>query len=162
MSYFGAWNILLYNITPNIKERDNLIATSKFFELFGVWLPSLVSVLVTFLPKISDGKIGMESIYTGFAVAMVIIAGSTAVYGFFAMRERVPLASREQMQEIGVIESFKNAFKNKPMLISVIANFFNSFKSVGGATESFFPLPRSSYINSARGTRLSVRAFSAE
>ncbi len=138
MSYFGAWNILLYNITPNIKERDNLIATSKFFELFGVWLPSLVSVLVTFLPKWSKGKIGMESIYTGFAVAMVIIAGGTAIYGFFAMRERVPLASREQMQEIGVIESFKNAFKNKPMLISVIANFFNSFKSVGGATESFF------------------------
>lgn len=138
MSYFGAWNILLYNITPNIKERDNLIATSKFFELFGVWLPSLVSILVTFLPKISGGKIGMEGVYTGFAVAMIIIAGGTAIYGFFAMRERVPLASREQMQEIGIIESFKNAFKNKPMLISVIANFFNSFKSVGGATESFF------------------------
>lgn len=138
MSYFGAWNILLYNITPNIKERDNLIATSKFFELFGVWLPSLVAVLVTFLPKITNGKVGMQSVYTGFAVAMVIVAGGTAIYGFFAMRERVPLASREQMQEIGIIESFKNAFKNKPMFISVVANFFNSFKSVGGATESFF------------------------
>lgn len=138
MSYFSAWNILLYNITPNIKERDNLIATSKFFELFGVWLPSLVAVFVTFMPKLTKGKVGMQGVYTGFAFAMVIVASVTAIYGFFAMRERVPLASREQMQEIGIIESFKNAFKNKPMLISVIANFFNSFKSVGGATESFF------------------------
>lgn len=45
MSYFNAWTILLYNITPSLKERDNLIATSKFFELFGVWIPSIVSAL---------------------------------------------------------------------------------------------------------------------
>ncbi len=134
MSYFGAWNILLYNITPNIKERDNLIATSKFFELFGMWLPSLLPIFL----RIFRGKVGMQSIYSGFAVSMVFVAAATAIYGFFAMRERVPLASREQMQEIGIIESFKNAIKNKPMLVSVIANFFGSFKSVGGATESFF------------------------
>ena len=134
MSYFGAWNILLYNITPNIKERDNLIATSKFFELFGVWIPSLLPVIL----ELTKGKVGMQSVYTGFAFAMVMVAAATAIYGFFAMRERVPLASREQMQEIGIIESFKNALKNKPMFISVVANFFNSFKSVGGATESFF------------------------
>lgn len=134
MSYFGAWNILLYNITPNIKERDNLIATSKFFELFGMWLPSLLPIFL----KILKGKVGMQSIYSGFCISMVAVAAVTAIYGFFAMRERVPLASREQMQEIGIIESFKNAIKNKPMLVSVIANFFGSFKSVGGATESFF------------------------
>ena len=134
MSYFGAWNILLYNITPNIRERDSLIATSKFFELFGTWLPSLLYIFI----KLFQNKVGMQNVYTGFAFAMVIVATVTAVYGFFAMRERVPLASREQMQEIGIIDSFKNAIKNKPMLISVISNFFGSFKSVGGATESFF------------------------
>ncbi len=134
MSYFGAWNILLYNITPNIKERDSLIATSKFFELFGMWLPSLLPFVLEPLKK----TVGMQNVYTGFSFAMVLVAAGTAIYGFFAMRERVPLASREQMQEIGIIESFKNAIKNKPMLISVIANFFGSFKSVGGATESFF------------------------
>lgn len=134
MSYFSAWNILLYNITPNIKERDSLIATSKFFELFGVWIPSLLPVVLELTKK----SVGMEHVYTGFAVVMVIIAAATAVYGFFAMRERVPLASREQMQEIGIIDSFKNAFKNKPMFISVIANFFNGFKGVGASTESFF------------------------
>lgn len=48
MSYFGAWNLMIYNITPNTNERNNLITTSKFFELFGTWLPSLVPVLVQF------------------------------------------------------------------------------------------------------------------
>lgn len=138
MSYFSAWGILLYNITPNIKERDDLIATSKFFELFGVWVPSLVPAFVTFLPKVSKGSIGMQGVYTGFAVGMVIIAAITSVYGFFAMRERVPLASREQMQEISVLDSFKNAVKNKPLFVTIIANFFNGFKSVGASTESFF------------------------
>lgn len=138
MSYFGAWNIMLYNITPNTDERDSLIATSKFMELFGTFLPSIATVLVTFLPNLTDNKIGMQDVYTGFAVAMSVIAAITAFYGFSAMRERVPLASREQMQEVGVIESFKNVFKNRPMFILVLSGFFNGFKSVGVASESFY------------------------
>lgn len=138
MSYFNAWNILLYNITPNLKERDNLIATSKFFELIGVWLPSLVPVFVSILPKLTNGKIGMEGVYSGFAISMAIIAAFTAVYGFLALRERVPLASREQMKEIGIIDSFKNAIKNRPMFVLILSNFFAGFKSVGASSETFF------------------------
>ena len=138
MSYFGAWNIMLYNITPNVNERDKLIATSKFFELFGTFLPSLATAFVTFLPGWTHNKVGMQDIYTSFAVGMSVIAAFTAFYGFFTMRERVPLASREQMQEVGVIESFKNVFKNRPMFVLVLSGFFNGFKSVGVASESFY------------------------
>lgn len=138
MSYFGAWNIMLYNITPNTNERDTLIATSKFMELFGTFLPSIATVLVTFLPNWTHNKIGMQDVYTGFAVAMSVIAALTAFYGFSVMRERVPLASREQMQEVGVIDSFKNVFKNRPMFVLVLSGFFNGFKSVGVASESFY------------------------
>lgn len=42
MSYFGAWGLMIYNITPNTDERNDLITITKFFELFGTWLPSLV------------------------------------------------------------------------------------------------------------------------
>ena len=77
MSYFNAWQILLYNITPSLRERDNLIATSKFFELFGTWIPSFVPIFVSFMPKISE-SIGMQDVYSGFAVAMMVIAGGTA------------------------------------------------------------------------------------
>ena len=138
MSYFGAWNIMLYNITPNTNERDSLIATSKFADLFGVFLPSIASVCVAELPKITKNAVGMQDVYTGFAAAITAIAAITAFYGFSTMRERVPLASREQMKEVGVVESFKNVFKNRPMFVLVLSGFFAGFKSVGVASESFY------------------------
>lgn len=137
MSYFGAWGLMIYNITPNTNERDNLITTTKFFELFGTWLPSLVPVLVTLLPKISS-KITMKGVYSGFAQFMLILAAAFAVFGFFNMRERVPLMSREEMKETSVLESLKNIITNRPLIAVILANFFNSFKSVGGSSESYF------------------------
>lgn len=141
MSYFGAWTIMLYNITPNNNERDNLIATSKFMELFGTFLPSIATMCVSLLPKATAkwaNPIGMQDVYTGFAVAIGAIAAFTAFFGFSTMRERVPLASREQMQEVGVIDSFKNVFKNRPMFVLILSGFFNGFKSVGASSESFY------------------------
>ncbi len=146
MSYFGAWTIMLYNITPNNNERDNLIATTKFTELFGVFLPSIASMCVGVLPGLTKNAVGMQDVYTGFAVAITVIAAFTAFYGFSAMRERVPLASREQMQEVGVVESFKNVFKNRPMFVLVLSGFFNGFKSVGVSSESFYWMHNSKNI----------------
>lgn len=137
MSYFGAWGLMIYNITPNTDERNNLITTTKFFELFGTWLPSLVPVLVTLLPKINK-NITMEGVYSGFAYFMLILAAVFAVFGFFNMRERVPLMSREEIKETSVLESLKNIITNRPLLAVILANFFNSFKSVGGSSESYF------------------------
>lgn len=137
MSYFGAWGLMIYNITPNTDERDNLITTTKFFELFGTWLPSLVPVLVTILPKVNS-KITMQGVYSSFARFMLILAAGFAVFGFFNMRERVPLMSREEMKETSVLESVKNIITNRPLIAVILANFFNSFKSVGGSSESYF------------------------
>lgn len=138
MSYYGAWNIMLYNITPNQNERTSLIATSKFFELFGMFLPSIATMFVSFMPGLTHNKVGMQEVYSSFAVIIALVAGSTAVYGFFAMRERVPLASREQMKETSILDSIKNVFKNRPMFVLFLSNFFTGFKAVGAASESFY------------------------
>lgn len=137
MSYFGAWNLMIYNITPNTDERDNLITITKFFELFGTWLPSLVPVLVTLLPKINK-SITMEGVYSGFAYFMIILAAFFAVFGFFNMRERVPLMSREEMNETSVLDSIKNIFTNRPLFAIIFSDFFNQFKAVGGSSEQYF------------------------
>lgn len=137
MSYFGAWNLMIYNITPNTNERNNLITTSKFFELFGTWLPSLVPVLVQFLPKLNPA-INMRSVYTGFAYFMLIFASFFSIWGFFNMRERVPLQSREEMNETSVLESIKQIFTNRPLFAIIFADFFNNFKAVGGSSEQYF------------------------
>lgn len=137
MSYFGAWGLMMYNITPNVNERDSLIATTKFFELFGTWLPSLVPVLVTLLPKLNS-KFTMKGIYSGFAYFMLILAAVFTIFGFFNMRERVPLMSREEMNDTSILESIKQIFTNRPLFAIIFSDFFNSFKSVGGSTESYF------------------------
>ena len=137
MSYFGAWGLMIYNITPNNDERNNLITTSKFFELFGVWLPSLVPILVQFLPKLNS-KITMSGVYSGFAYFMLILASSFSIFGFFNMRERVPLQSRDEMNETSVLESIKQIFTNRPLFAIIFADFFNNFKSVGGSSEQYF------------------------
>lgn len=137
MSYFGAWGLMIYNITPNTEERNNLITTTKFVELFGTWLPSFVPILVTLLPKVSPA-FTMKGIYTGFAYFMLILSAGFTIFGFFNMRERVPLMSREEMKETSVLESFKNIFTNRPLFTIILSDFFNQFKSVGGSTEQYF------------------------
>ncbi len=137
MSYFNAWNLMIYNITPNINERNNLITTTKFFELFGTWLPSLLPIFVQFLPKLNH-SITNAGVYKGFAYFMLIFAAVFAVFGFFNMRERIPLQSREEMNKTSVWGSLKNIITNRPLLAIILSDFFNNFKSVGGSSESFF------------------------
>lgn len=137
MSYFNAWNLIIYNITPNINERNSLIITTKFFELFGTWLPSFLPFFVTLLPKINP-SITNTGVYKGFAYFMLLFSASFAVFGFFNMRERVPLQSREEMNKTSVWGSIKSIITNRPLLAIILSDFFNNFKAVGGATESYF------------------------
>ncbi len=138
MSYFGVWQIMPFDITPNVNERNNLLASQKFMELFGAWLPALLPVFIDLLPDWTHNAVGMQDVYSGYALIMVVISASTAIYGFFVMRERVPLATREQMKEVGIIESFKIAIKNRPMLILQLNYFFNGLKGIGASNEKFF------------------------
>lgn len=135
-SYYGAWNILLYNLTPNTSERDTLIATQKFAELIGVWIPSMVPVVLDFLPKLITVK--QQTLYTGFAVFFVIFAALFSLIAFFRTKERVPMATSDQMKETSVFKSFLAIAKNRPFLVLLLSGFFSGVKGIGGASESFF------------------------
>lgn len=134
-SYFGAWYLMLYNNTPNLKERNNLITTSEFAKLFSPWIVSLIPVLFDLVRALGISEI---NVFRFFAVFCCLLLAVACIFGFKNMRERIPLQSREEMNEVGVIESFKQLFKNGPMFALVLANFCNSFKSVGSANEAFF------------------------
>ncbi len=148
MSYFNAWNLMMYNITPNTDERNNLITTTKFFELFGDWIPSFVPIFVEILPRISS-KFTMQGIYSFFAYFILILAAAFSIFGFFNMRERIPLQSREKMNETSVFESIKQIFTNRPLFAIISADFFNGFKAVGGSTESYFWLNNTGSVANA-------------
>lgn len=135
MSYFNAWNLMFYNVTPNNLERNRLLSTTKFVELFAVWIPSLVAPMLDLLPKfgVPQARVYAFSSYIMFAFASVF-----AINAFFNLRERVPLQSREEMKKIPIMTSFRHILKNKPLFAIILADFFNNFKAVGGSTEQYF------------------------
>ncbi len=136
-SYLSGWELLLFNITPNTNERSTLIATQKFVNLF-TWLPSLVPVFVDFMPGVTGNKVTQPEVYGGFSVFFVIIAALGAIYGFFVMRERVSLASKEEISQNGFLKSAKAILTCRPLAALLLSNFFGGIKGVGGASEDFF------------------------
>ena len=103
-SYLSGWELLLYNITPSTNERSTLIATQKFVNLF-TWLPSLVSVFVDFVPSATKNKVTQPEVYSGFAIVFVIFAVLGCIYGFLKMRERVTIAEKDEIKQVGFFQS---------------------------------------------------------
>ena len=68
----------------------------------------------------------------------VIIAAAGAIFGFFAMRERVSLASKDEMNQNGFFKSAKSILTCRPLAVLLLSNFFAGIKGVGGASEDFF------------------------
>lgn len=136
-SYLSGWELLLYNMTPNTSERGTLIATQKFVNLF-TWIPSLVPVFVDFVPGITKNKITQPDVFTGFSFIFVLVAAASAVYGFFVMKERVSIASKDEIKQVGFFRSAKAILTCKPLWALLISSFFGGIKGVGGASEDFF------------------------
>ena len=67
--YTPAYQAVLYNLTPNINERNKLIAADTYVDLFGVWLPSLFPFFVDYLPR----TIPTRSIYLGGALIFIAL-----------------------------------------------------------------------------------------
>lgn len=130
--YDTSYKTILYNLTPNIAERNRLIATDAYADLAGVWLPSLFPLFVDFL------KVPTRYVYTGGAIFFIVCVLIFRTYGFFALKERMPLASREEMKQMGLIETFKTVGTCRPMWVLVVKNFFAVGKSTGGMVEEFF------------------------
>jgi len=136
-SYLGSWELLLYNITPNMNERGRLIATEKFLRLF-TYLPSLVAVGVDFLPKATGNAVTQQSVYTGSSFVFVVIAVAFVLFGFFNMKERVAVMTGEEMKNVSIFRSFVSLIKCRPLLVVLLATFFSDVKGIGGSSEDFF------------------------
>ncbi len=130
--YNTSYQILLYNITPNVNERNRLIATDAYADLAGVWLPSLFPLFVDLL------KVPTRYVYMGGAFFFIACVLIFRTYGFFALKERMPLASREEMKQMGLIETLKTVGTCRPMWVLLVKNFFAAGKGTGTMVEDFF------------------------
>ncbi len=132
--YSPAYSALLYNLTPNPNERNRLIAADTYVDLFGVWIPSLFPFFIDFLPE----SVSRRSIYIGgmlFFVALVIVFRT---FGFFTLRERVPLASRQEMNQVSIWQSVKMVAKCQPMWILLLKGFFEIGRGISSRVQNDF------------------------
>ncbi len=132
--YTPAYQAVLYNLTPNVNERNKLIAADTYVDLFGVWLPSLFPFFVDYLPR----TIPTRSIYLGGAIVFIILVVIFRIFGFFSLRERVPLASREEMNSTSVWKSVKQVASCRPMWVLMAKNFFGMGKGTGQSVANYF------------------------
>ena len=132
--YTPAYQAVLYNLTPNPNERNKLIAADTYVDLFGVWLPSLFPFFVDYLPR----TIPTRSIYLGGAIVFMALVVIFRIYGFFSLRERVPLASREEMKSTSVWQSVKQVASCRPMWVLMIKGFFGMGKGTGQSVANYF------------------------
>ena len=132
--YTPAYQAVLYNLTPNVNERNKLIAADTYVDLFGVWLPSLFPFFVDYLPR----TIPTQNIYLGGAVVFILLVIVFRVFGFFSLRERVPLASREEMKSTSVWKSVKQVASCRPMWVLMIKGFFGMGKGTGQSVANYF------------------------
>lgn len=132
--YNPAYSALLYNLTPNVNERNRLIATDTYVDLLGVWLPSLFPFFVDFLPE----TIARRNIYSVAAFIFIGMVVAFRTYGFFTLRERVPLSSRTEMNSVSVWKSLKQVASCRPMWVLLFKNFFAVGKAVGARIQNDF------------------------
>lgn len=132
--YTPAYQALLFNLTPNVEERNRLIAADTYVDLLGTWIPSLFPFLVDFLPEAVPRRV----IYIGGTVFFVALVVVFRTFGFFTLRERVPLASRQEMNEVGVWKSVKMVATCQPMWILLIKGFFEIGRGISNRVQNDF------------------------
>lgn len=132
--YTPAYQAVLYNLTPNVNERNRLIAADTYVDLLGAWLPSIFPFLVDYLPR----TIPTKNIYLVGAVFFIILVVIFRIFGFFSLRERVPLASREEMKSVSVWKSVKQVATCRPMWVLLVKNFFGVGKGTGQKVANYF------------------------
>lgn len=132
--YNPAYSALLYNLTPNVDERNRLIAADTYVDLLGVWIPSLFPFLIDFMPE----SVSRQSIYIGGALFFVLLVILFRTFGFFSLRERVPLASRQEMNKVSIWKSVKIVAKCQPMWILLIKGFFEVGRGISSRVQNDF------------------------
>lgn len=121
-------------MSPNPKERNRLFAVNNFLHEIGRGTPSLIIAPLIDLSK--AGKIGL-SIAGSFAVigvSVAVIGAILSLFAFFGTRERVPLIPKQPP----ILQGVKYVFKNRPLLLQVIAGVMGCLGGIGGIYVNFF------------------------
>ena len=74
MSYFGAWTLIMYNDTPNLRERNSLITTSEFVKLFGTFFVSFMTIPLDVFQKLGFSTYNIYHYFAWFSCILCAAA----------------------------------------------------------------------------------------
>jgi len=123
----------LSTITPSPIERSRLIALANVVTHIFEDVPKQVFGIIYDLVINKVLKIRLSKLFATFGIASAIVTACMAFYFFFVSRERVIQTVRKPT----VKHSMKSIINNKPMMISLLSQFFSGF-SIGTSRTNFY------------------------
>lgn len=121
-------------ISPSPSDRTRAISSARFIS--GIIGGLSTTMLVVLMDLSNNGVIGLS--LPGVFLLMAVIAGTFGM-GLFSLagictKERVV----QSVKEPSVIEGFKVMFKNKPLLMIIIANILGSLGGLSGVFATYY------------------------
>ncbi len=127
---------LTYEMTPDYNERNSVMAYAAFFhklaEFLYEWIIPLAAVISSayFVTRLPEGsKVEMTGIIiVAWVVGLVIMAGAGMIPGLL-VRERFAKKTEHQ-EKVKLLETTKEAFRNRPFLILVTIIMLNMLAGI--------------------------------
>ncbi len=118
-------------LTPNSKERSDVISFTKIINSIGSALPEILFLVIPFILTAVYNSKGLEigldyekKKYLLIALFAVVIGGVMYVNCFFHIKERVKLPDKKKIP--GQPSSLSRIFKCKPLMLVVIMGVLSS------------------------------------
>ncbi len=132
MCTFGnSINMIANVMTPNMKERDQLLSFRSIASAVGNSAPLVVLLVVGAIWKNNEG---LQYI---ISAAICGVAGViTVLLGMNVVRERIPYTAEKK----NPLEGFKEIIKNKYAWTIIVSEFLKSFRGISTYMETFLAI----------------------
>ena len=132
MCTFGNVINMLPNVmTPNMKERDQVLSLRSFASAVGNSAPMLFLLIIGLIWKNNEGLQ-----YIICAAFCGVLGISTVLLGMSMVRERIPYSTEKKNPLLG----FKDILKNKHAHVVILSEFLKSFRGISTFMEGYLAI----------------------
>ena len=130
-TFGNSINMIANVMTPNMKERDQLLSFRSISSAVGNSAPLVVLLVVGLIWKDNEGlQYIISSAICGVAGVITVLLGMNVV------RERIPYTAEKK----NPLEGFKDIVTNKYARTIIISEFLKSFRSLATYMETFLAI----------------------
>ena len=130
-TFGNSINMIANVMTPNMKERDQLLSFRSISSAVGNSAPLVVLLVVGAIWKDNEGlQYIISSAICGVAGVVTVLLGMNVV------RERIPYTAEKK----NPLEGFKEIIKNKYAWTIIFSEFLKSFRGIATYMETFLAI----------------------